>query len=624
MPGISLKCDLTKKKIKADGNDGSDELFLKGLNSIIYDECYKQEILLKEDPYLVGCTKYPEYPIKVFENNEFWICIEGKIYGKQHSVLNNEINDLMNRIFSTRSVTEKDKKIIADWLLKTDGDYVVYALNKKTKDFVIMNDVLGRLPLYYYCKDGIELIVSREVEFISYLIHDNDDNDNKFDKMGIAQYLLFSHTLGKRTLLSNIYRLEPASLLRICNNNSEIKIDTLYRFNFENKQYTNNSLKKNAQELVSLFSEGCKNRVDYNTKNIISLSGGLDSRIIAASFHKDKIPGYGVTSTEPHWRPVVGSISEAEIAEQLSKSLNIDWENYGIMKPRAKDIVMLLRIKNGLYYLAYSFLLPFLDRLKHKHGSTGITFFTGNGGNLTFENLSRKISNMNDLVINILQRKDYFSIRDVTALVQIKESEIVDEVRKILSSYPEENLSQKRVHFIIYEYYTNFYFETEDIHRFYFWTVSPFYSIPFFKYIMNCPDKHKSQHALYREFLFMMSPSAAAIKNSNWGCSILSKKYKILQSILSLSKRYPMFSKIIKKIKDKKGYKDNSRIIRCMRDQVNSCNVISNYLSRKEIEKIMNNGSNYNQVGIDNLFAITSLMEKTLCDNNTIEKYYVD
>ena len=66
MPGISLKCDLNKK-IKGDANE-KDEIFLKALNSIIHNDFYKQEILLTDDPYLVGCTKYPEYPVAYCSN----------------------------------------------------------------------------------------------------------------------------------------------------------------------------------------------------------------------------------------------------------------------------------------------------------------------------------------------------------------------------------------------------------------------------------------------------------------------------------------------------------------------------------------------------------------------------
>jgi asparagine synthase (glutamine-hydrolysing) len=622
MPGISLKCDLNKKVNSEHIKDN--DLFLNALNSLIHSEFYKPEILLRDEIYLIGSTRYPEYPVRIFENDEYWVCLEGRIYGKHDSVLKNEINQLMKSVFSNG-----DKKIISDWVFKTDGDFIIYALNKGNKDFIIMNDILGRLPIYYYCKDNHELLLSREIQFITFLVQHSDynyDNHDKFDMMGIAQFLLFCHTLGKRTLLKDVYRLEPATLMTINYHNSEIKIDRLYQYNFENKKYNNESLKKNAQQLVSLFSEACKNRVDTNAKNLITLSGGFDSRTIASWFHKNKIQAYAATTVDPSWKPFFGNLSDAEVAKQIAKMLNVQWEYYHFVEPRAKDLDMLLRIKKGLTYLGYGFLIQFIDKLKHEHGSSAMNLFVGYSGDRIIADLSMRHANLDELIRSILTLRVFLPLEVVASLVQIKENKIIDELRNTLSSYPEQDLGQKLVHFIFYGRQFKFVFEAEDIHRLYFWIVNPFYSIPFFNYAMNCPDKHKSQQVLYREFLYLMSPLAAAINSSNWGCSILSNKFKAVQYILTLTLKYPMFKKFLKKFikknRDRDERKENGRIIQCMRDQLSNCDTISKYLSCKEIEKIMNNSSSYSQAGIYNLFTIMSLMERTLCNNSTIEKFY--
>ena len=568
MPGISLKCDLNKK-VKSEHIQDND-LFLNALNSLIHSEFYKPEVLLRDEIYLVGSTRYPEYPVRIFENREYWVCLEGRIYGKHDSVLKNEINQLMKSIFSNG-----DKKIISDWVFKTDGDFIIYALNKSNKDFIIMNDILGRLPIYYYCKDNRELLLSREIQFITYLVQYSDynyDNHDKFDMMGIAQFLLFCHTLGKRTLFKNIYRLEPATLMTINNHNSEIKIDKLYQYNFENKRYNNETLKKNAQQLVTLFSEACKNRVDTNAKNLITLSGGFDSRTIASWFHKNKTQAYAATTVDPSWKPFFGNLSDAEVAKQIAKMLNIQWEYYHFVEPRAKDLDMLLRIKKGLTYLGYGFLIQFIDKLKHDHGSSTMNLFVGYSGDRIIADLSMRYANLDELIRSILTLRVFLPLEVVASLVQIKENEIEDELRNTLASYPEEDLGQKLVHFIFYGRQFKFVFEAEDIHRIYFWIVNPFYSIPFFNYAMNCPDKHKSRQVLYREFLYLMSPLAAAINSSNWGCSILSNKFKAVQYILTLTLKYPMFKKFLKKFikknRDRDESKENGRIIQCMRDQL--------------------------------------------------------
>jgi asparagine synthase (glutamine-hydrolysing) len=622
MPGVSLKCDFFEKNIES-GKNPSQEIFMSALSSIVYNDGYGQKLLLNLPSYLVGCTKYAEYPIEIIDNDKFWICVEGRIYGKEFSVVSKEILDLMNIVFSNKSSEENEKKVIADWLLNADGEFVIYALDKKSASFVIINDVLGRLPLYYYRNDNT-MIVSRETQFILSILQKNSDMDSrKFDKMGIAQYLLFGHTLGKRTLLDNIFLLEPASLIRLNNNDhgdGEVRIENIYRFNFEVKKYANHGTKKNAEVLVSLFSEACRNRASSSTKNMIALSGGFDSRAIAASFHKGNIPVSNVTCTDTKWTPVVGRTLEADIAKQLSKSLNMEWEGFTV-RQEAKDLTKLLTIKNGLT-LAESFLLRFLGQLKQKYNPAPITLFTGHGGDLLFGNLlRRKIGDFNRLARIVLNVKG-FSISKVAALVGIKESEIVDVIKETLSSYPEKDLNQKLVHFVFYESNYKLSFELEDVYRYFFWKAAPFYSIPFFDYIMNILDTNKSRQALYREFLIRLSPSVAAIKNSNWGCSILSIRFRIMQYVLSEMWRHRNLEKTIKKLKEKKGYDENSQVVRCMHEQINNCDEISNYISREGIEKIMNNCMGYSRVEIDNLFTVTSLIEKSSCDKGIIEKYY--
>jgi asparagine synthase (glutamine-hydrolysing) len=486
-----------------------------------------------------------------------------------------------------------------------------------------MNDVLGRLPLYYYVKDRAELIVSREIQFISHLIHNTHQNGNKFDMMGIAQFLLFSHTMGRRTLLNNVSRLEPGSVLIVRDGSSKFETHNLHVFNFENKLFANESVKQNVQGLVPLFHEACKNRADQNAKNLISLSGGLDSRAIAASLHKNNIHFYAVTSPEPNWAPVVGNSSETEIAKKLAKVLGIELERYDIMVPKSENLLALLRNKSGLVYLAHGFLPRFLEELKDKYGSS-INFFTGHGGDVSFADLDFDVPDIETWAWSIIYVKGHLPLRIVAALTKIKATEIMDELKNILSSYPEEDLSLKNAHFHFFEDNANFSFEIEDVNRIYFWTVAPFYSIPFFRYIFNCSDKNKEKLALYREFLFSISPSVAAINISDWGCSILSLKFKIFQYILSLSFKHPRLRGFLKKNYDKRAYnyKDGSKIIQCIRQQARDCNKIANFLSSDILDKILDDCSHYKHEGIDNLLTITSLLEDSMCNRSAINTYY--
>jgi asparagine synthase (glutamine-hydrolysing) len=621
MPGISLKYEFRKnsKNLSGKGQD----LFLEAAESLLHNDYYKREFLLKE-PCLVICTRYPGYPIRIFDNARFWACVEGKIYNKSDSELEIEVLELIDQIFSSGLSVEKYKQRVTDWLLETDGDFVLYALNKTTNDFFLINDLLGRLPLYYHVKDDSELIVSREIQLHSHLNHTVHEVGNKFDMIGIAQFLLFSHTIGRRTLLRNVSKLDAASILTLCNNKSKFEAHNLYVFNFENKKYANEDIKKNAQELVMLFLEGCKNRADLNSKNIVALSGGLDSRAVAAGLYGNKIPFSAVTSPEPNWAPVVGNLSESKIAEILANEFNVEWEDYDIMLPRAENLLTLLRAKNGLIYLAHSFLPRFLEVLRGKYGSSPVNFFTGHGGDVSFANLLFDVPDVDSCVRGIIHVKGRFPLNVVADVTKISKSELKQEIRNVLDSYPESSPSLKLVHFLFFENNAKFSFEIEDVNRLYFWSVAPFYSVPFFKYIFNCSDKSKEKLALYREFLNSLSPAAAKIENSNWGCSINSNKFKILQHILFLSFKYPKLRRWIKRVYDKRAYsyKADSTIIQCMRTQLKDCKKIANHLSESKAVQILNDCTQFSHEAMDNLLTVISLLEVSICGRSTIDKYY--
>ena len=294
------------------------------------------------------------------------------------------------------------------------------------------------------------------------------------------------------------------------------------------------------------------------------------------------------------------------------------------MLPKAENMMTLLKMKNGLTYLAHSFLPRFLEEIKRKNLGCPINFFTGHGGDVSFANLSFDIPNLDSCVGGIIGVKGRLPLRLVAALTNMQVAEIRKEIKNILESYPEEAASAKLVHFLFFENNAKFSFEIEDVNRFYFWSVAPFYSVPFFRYIFNCSDKDKEKLVLYREFLTSISPAAADVINSNWGCSIRSKKFKILQHILYLSFKYPKLRKYIKRIHDKRAYSydENSRVIQCIREQIKNCDEITKLLSLDVTQSILDQCDQYSHEGIDNLLTITSMIEHSSCNNSMIYKYY--
>ncbi|MGD1837076.1 MAG: asparagine synthase-related protein [Nitrososphaeraceae archaeon] len=597
MPGISFVYDSEKK------TERNRNLFLESINSLIHDNNYTSEVLLVNNSYFLACTRYPDYPITTFESDKVWICLEGSVYNKEFTQVNMELNNLLEERYENRS----DDKII-NWLLNTDGDFIIYVLNKQTSEFVILNDALGRLPIYYYINDS-QIIISREVQFILNLMP-----EIRFDNMAIAQYLLFRYPLGKKTLINNVYRLEPGSLISISNNNSKPKVQTIYCFNFERK--TNyKDIDRSVDELIILFSEACKNRANKNNKNILSLSGGRDSRSVAAALYRNKIPFIAATMNDSRKKYT----RDMDIAEKVANILNVQWEGYQLGSPKGKDLQTLLRMKNGLNYLSMSFMLQFFEQIKIKHGSK-VNYFSGDGGDkvLPYLGSSRKFEDINDLINYIVSTKYVLSINDVATITNIAEHKIIDEIRKNVLLYPEKDLNQKYIHFLIYERAFKWLFEGEDRNRFYFWSVTPFYSISFFSYAMNCSDEIKFHDRLYQKFISeLYSPVTKVEYAGSYGSHKTLNKY-----INYVSRRL----KLKKRNKDNKNYQSalniNSNAISCIHDQLNNCTSICSYLSNSQLENILNSNYQFNKTAIDNLLTITSTIDKLHCNGSTLQKYH--
>lgn len=440
--------------------------------------------------------------------------------------------------------------------------------------------------------------------------------------MAMAQQLLFNYSLGKKTLMTNVYRLEPATLLRIFGNSLESRVDNIHHFNFEKKSYYED-ITKVADELVSLFSTACKNRVDLNNKNILSLSGGHDSRAVAAALDKNSIPFIAATFLDPNKK----YSTDIEVAEKLAWKLNIECERYYLSPPSGNDLDTLLRIKNGLNYLAMAYILQFFDNLSGKHGSR-VTYITGDGGDKVLVSLdpAQKMNSLDDLVDYTISMNHVFSISDVAAITNIPENEIIDGIKNNLSTYPEKALSQKYVHFLIYERAFKWFFEGEDRNRFYFWSVTPFNSIPFFDYAMKCPDKIKSYDTLYQAFMSRLSPSIATVDyvgRPRVNQSTLSRHMYDTQLYLKRrlikSSLFPLYTPFTGP-----SYNRKSNTIKCLQQQIDNCDIISRHMSPFHLARVINNSSKYYKTTLNNLFTITSFIEKLFCNTRTISKYHGD
>jgi asparagine synthase (glutamine-hydrolysing) len=580
---------------------------LNSLDNLCRGKDYQRILFCREQFYTAASTHYERYPVWSFEREEFLIIIEGIIYNKQSDRVENEVFNLSRQLFNPGGAYRKS---ITRTLHSFDGDYIILIINRRTNDVAVLNDIFGRLPLYYH-KNSDEIIISREIRFIKTLI-----SDFSFDKMAIAQQLLFGYSVGSRTIFSEIYRLEPASVIRINFKERQVQKESFYVFNFD--QTNDNDINKNAGVLSDLFSESCRNRADLHGQNIVSLSGGLDSRAVAAGLCKNNIPF--IALTRQRWNRI--EHRDAELAQQLAVALKINWRLVEVPPPNGGDFLKLLRLKNGLNYLGMAFILHFYDFAKETYGPQ-ITFFTGDGGDKLLPTLkpAKKLKSVDDLVRHIVEENGIFRLQSVSALTGIMSRDIMDDLMKQVLSYPETDCDYKYIHFIFNGRTFNWLFEGEDRARCYFWNVAPFYSSDLFKYSMTCPWQQKTGYALYRQFLMNLSPEATRIDNESFNLPITSNLLPIKLFLRSIFHKLPRphRTKIKGILRGKSpSYSFNAEIVNCLLDQIESCESIGDYLSESSLRSAIR-GCDKTQMEM--LLTITSIIEDFDSDDSTLLKY---
>jgi asparagine synthase (glutamine-hydrolysing) len=596
MPGLSFVCDFDEDLKQKETQ------LMQSLRSLVHSELYTSRVLYSDKSYFLGISGYDGYPFTAFQNDRYIINIEGKIYNKDQARLNLELQELADNIFRKDS---NYKKLLSDWLLTTDGDFIIIILDKNSRRIIIFNDVLGRLPLYYY-QTAQGLYASREIRFITNLM-----GNINFDKTAIAQYLLFGFPLASRTLFENIHRMPPATLIDINLQESKIRIEDIYTFNFDEKAHKDRQFKENVRNLYGLFLDATRNRAISVGKNIVGLSGGLDSRSVAAALHKLNIPFSGATYLDSNKK----ANHDARIAEKLAKLFGIDWKLFHLDSPTRDDTLEILKIKNGLVSLTMNYIVPYFKSVKAHYGNN-MQYFTGDGGiTLKPHSPESKISNSNELVNYIIKKHQIFSLGEVSSLTRIEKSEIVSELENCIAAYPEKEWENRYMHFLHFDRCFKWQFEGEDKNRCYFWSLTPFYSIPFFTYVMNCPETTKKRFNLYREFLLYLSPEAMAINNANWQFPITSKGGLFLYETVypRLPFRFKSFIRNALKKQDRTNPVAKDRLID-LEEQIKRCSYINNYLSPSELKNL----ESINEYKFDNLNTITSVIEAFECTGSSI------
>lgn len=587
-------------------------LLLQSVKSLVHEEWFRQKTLLSTENMFLGFTYHPAYPVTLLENDDFFICLEGRIYGETPSGIDSRISELASYLAGGG---EPDIEKTVRWLYATDGDFVIFINQRATGKTFILSDLLGRLPLYYEIRNG-RIVVSRETRFITGLA-----GDTRFDRIAIAQYLLLGFMPGERTFLENVKRAGAAVLISIDPGRPAINVRNVHRFDFSRRKHEGIGAAEAAERMVPLFVRACSDRVSTGGPNVLALSGGLDSRSVAAGL-KEAGPSFTGATFLDHFETAAPDVN---VAMKIAHTLGFEWRLFPLGPASGKDVLRLLRTKNGMNFLGMSFSMSLFDGIREEWGDK-ITYFTGEGGGLTIPDNRpfRRMKDLDDLTRHLISRNRIIPLEQAAAITRMEAGDIFESIKGYLAACPEESHEEKYLHFIICERYMKWTAEGEDRNRFFFWTTSPFSSTAFFDFVVNCPDSLKSKYRLYREFLLRLSPEAAGIINVNWNQPISGRKYLLYLYLRELYYRMPEpLRKIVrnrtKQAADVVGpYGIDSNLVKCLLSQFDVCGAVPEHLSRQAIETGMVSTGKY---ALDHIFTVSSVIEDFAAGRSTLEDF---
>ena len=511
MPGTSL--------LHGDVPADADALF----EGVRFSDEYETRRRCTRDRTLLATTGYPDYPVEAHEFDGAVVVLEGRLYDVAET--GPALRPLVEALLDGR------RDAVTDWLLDRDGDFLVTVVDPDGSDVYLLNDTFARLPTYY-ATVGDTAVVSREMKFVREFAAGRG-SPLELDSLAVAQHLLFGYCLGQRTLFEGVESVPAGGLLTL--DDDGVRVQRLHEYDFEEPKYDHRSVEENASALADRFLAACERRTDGDATDVLSLSGGLDSRAVGGAFDALDVPFVTATFDGADGGD---ESDDARVARSIARRLGVPWTRY-VTDATERHRERLLDMKQGMNYLGMAFILDFFDQLREDHGT--MRYVTGDGGDKILVDLTpaKPLGSREALVDYIVESNAQFSLGVAASVANVSEAALLDSITERLDAYPELSAAQQYVHFLVYERGINYLNHGEDRNRYFFWSVSPFYSRPVFEYAMHCPDGQKGNRRLYRAFLETFAPDLVDVEYPNFGAPITSLEYRLKQATFDLLSRYP-------------------------------------------------------------------------------------
>ncbi|MCH7616137.1 MAG: hypothetical protein IH978_10455 [Nitrospinae bacterium] len=174
-------------------------------------------------------------------------------------------------------------------LARLRGAFCAVILDERGKTLILANDALGSYPLYWYT-DSQHFVFASELKSVL----QGRETRPSLNPQAVADYLTFGFLVGNKTLDPSVQLLAPGSFLTYRWDNRECVVEPYTRLDSLFHPWAGTE-EEYHEELRPLFN-GAVQRVVKGAHRIgLSLSGGLDSRMILSAAADNNVQLFSYT-----------------------------------------------------------------------------------------------------------------------------------------------------------------------------------------------------------------------------------------------------------------------------------------------------------------------------------------
>ena len=323
-------------------NEELDNINLENQAVLLSNPYRYNSVFNYENQNLALCSINNQSNTCLLENKNWLLFIYGIFYPKNSTPITCE------NLINTLSLENLEKNFS-----KLSGSFSLFLWDKRNNNFFVVSDRIGSIPVYITNLQNDILISTEWKTFVGFKSFAPELN-----RHSVLNSLLFGRVkFTNQPFCRQVISSNPGSIMKIAKN-YDIEEKLYYQYRDKSPSSVDN-LDDLMNSSTTKFSKMVNDHIDCYEKPALFLSGGIDSRLLAASLSKENrnkilAVSFGMPGN-----------NESFIANEVATALNLQYVNFDLCPNHFIDYAnMGVNITEGQDLFAQGYLSYVCDQLR--------------------------------------------------------------------------------------------------------------------------------------------------------------------------------------------------------------------------------------------------------------------